>query len=137
MKTGVLLFRVTAIVVFLQLIIGGLLTFNFISATPHIVAGFIVFILAIAIMVVALASKPSFRPIRILSIVIVLLLVLQIILGFATLNNGSQVIAFVHFVNAMAILGATISSTFVALRWDGMARAMTASDVGTEKAQKS
>ena len=40
MKTGILLFRLTAIVVFLQLIIGGLLTFDLISATPHIIAGF-------------------------------------------------------------------------------------------------
>jgi heme A synthase len=132
MKTSVLLFRLTAIVVFLQLIIGGLLTFDFISATSHIITGFIVFILAIATMAVSLASKPSFRPMQTLSIVIVLLILLQIILGFATLNSGSQVIAFVHFVNAMAILGATISGTFVALRWDGVARAMTASQLGTQ-----
>ena len=65
MKPGPLLFRVTAAVVFLQLILGGLLTFNFISPEPHIILGFIVFIIAIATMIVALVSKPAFRPVRI------------------------------------------------------------------------
>jgi flagellar motor component MotA len=54
--------------------------------------------------------------------VIVVLILFQIILGFATLGTGSQAIALIHFVNALAIFGATISGTFLVLRWNQMAR---------------
>ena len=123
MKASAALFRVTAAVVFLQLLLGGLLTFDFISPEPHIIAGFVVFFLAIATMVASLVSKPPFRPMQILSIVLVLLIIVQIILGFATLATGSQFIAWIHFVTALAIFGATISGTFMALRWNHMAAA--------------
>lgn len=117
LKFGPFLFRITAVVVFLQLILGGLLTFNFISPEPHIILGFIVFIVAIATMIVALVSKPAFRPTRIISVVLVVLIVLQIILGFATLDSGSQLIAFVHFLNALVIYGAAMGGIFLAMRW--------------------
>jgi heme A synthase len=117
MKTGLILFRVTGAVLGIQLLLGGLLTFGFISAGIHIAVGFILFILAIATMAVWLVSKPSFRPMKVISTVIVVLILLQIILGFATLNTGSQAIAFVHFANALAIFGATLSGTFTAMRW--------------------
>jgi heme A synthase len=132
MKAGPLLFRVTAGVVFLQLLLGGLLTFNFISAAPHIVTGFIVFILAIATMVVALVSKPSFRPMQGMSVGLVVLILVQIILGFATLDSGSQVIAWIHFVNAMLIYGLAVSGTVTAIRWDHMARGQASPVAGTE-----
>jgi heme A synthase len=118
MKAGPALFRVTAAVLAVQLLLGGLLTFGFISAGIHIVVGFLLFILAIATMVAWFVTKPPFRPMRVVTSVIVILILLQIILGFATLNSGSQAIAFVHFVNALAIFGATISGTFMAMRWE-------------------
>jgi len=121
MRTGLVLFRVTGAVLGIQLLLGGLLTFGFISAGIHIAVGFILFILAIATMVVWLVSKPSFRPMKVISTVIVVLILLQIILGFATLNTGSQAIAFVHFANALAIFGATLSGTFTAMRWSQQA----------------
>src|SRR5579872_3933943 len=74
MKAGPVLFRMTAIVIFIQLAIGGLLTFDFINATAHIITGFIVFILAIVTMILAITSKPVFKPIRTMSIVLVVLL---------------------------------------------------------------
>jgi len=131
MKVLPSLYSITAIIVFLQLLLGGLLTYNFISPEPHIVLGFVVFILAIATMIVALISKPSFGPIRIVSILIVVLILVQIILGFATLNNGNQAVAWLHFVNALAIYGATISGVFIALRWDKMAKARSTINSGT------
>jgi len=123
MRAGPILFRVTSAVLGLQLLLGGLLTFGFISVEAHEVAGFVLFILAIATMAVWLTTKPSFRPMRVLTVVIVVLLLFQIILGFATLDSGSQVVAFIHFVNALAIFGATISGAFLVLRWDQMAKA--------------
>jgi heme A synthase len=120
MRVGPVLFRVTGAVLGLQLLLGGLLTFGFISPEAHIVVGFVLFFLAIATMGVWLASKPAFRPMQVLTVVVVLLILLQIVLGFATLGSGSLVLAFVHFVNALLIFGAMISGTFMALRWDRM-----------------
>jgi hypothetical protein len=122
MRPGPLLFRVTGAVLGLELLLGGLLTFGFISPEAHIINGFILFVLAIATMVVWLVSKPSFRPMKVISVVIVVLILLQIVLGFATLNTGSQAIAFVHFANALAIFGATLSGTFTAMRWSQLSR---------------
>ena len=124
MKTVPLLFRITAVTVFLQLLLGGLLTFDFISAGPHIILGFIVFAIAIATMVVALISKPKFRPIQGVSVMMVVLILIQIILGFATLDTGNQAIVWLHLVNALAIYGASISGVFVAMKWDGMSETM-------------
>jgi heme A synthase len=117
---GPVLFRVTAAVVFLQMLVGGLLTFNFIDPQPHIIIGFIVFILAIATVTVTLVSKPSFRPVQVMSILLVVLIVAQIILGFAALRSGSAALGLVHFVNAIAIYGVAVSGTFIALRWNLM-----------------
>jgi heme A synthase len=122
MRAGSVLFRVTSAVLVLQLLLGGLLTFGFISVEAHEVAGFVLFILAIATMGVWLTTKPSLRSMRVLTVMIVVLILFQIILGFATLDAGSQAVAFIHFVNALAIFGATISGTFLMLRWDQLAK---------------
>ena len=82
-----------------------------------------VFVLAIATMIISLVSKPPFRPIQRMSVGLVALILLQIILGFATLSGGNQAIAWIHFVNAMAIYGLAVSGTIIALRWDQTTRA--------------
>src|SRR5487761_54955 len=117
MKAITLLFDITAVVVFLQIALGGLLTFDFISATLHVIFGFVVFIVAIATMIVALISKPSVKPVKIVSIIMVVLILIQGIVGFSTLNSGSQLVAWIHLLNAMVIYGAAISGTFLAIRW--------------------
>lgn len=114
MKIDSLLFQVTTIVVFLQLLLGGLLTFNFISPGAHILTGLIVFILAVVTMIVSLVSKPRSRSLQITSIVMVVLIIVQILLGFDTLATSNQVVAWIHFVNAMVIYGVAVSGTFVA-----------------------
>ena len=125
-KTVPLLFRITGIVIFLQLLLGGLLTFNFITPTFHIITGIIVFVLAIATMVAALISKPSFRPLRGLSAGLVALIAVQGILGFATLSSGSQVLAWIHFLAAMGIYGMAIAGTFMSMAMTRMERNMIA-----------
>ncbi len=107
---------ITTIVVFLQLLIGGLLTFNFISAGIHIVMGIIVFLLAIVTMIATIAVKPRIKSHLMASIILVLLILLQIILGFDTLKTGGQSVAWIHFANAMVIFGVAVSGTFVASR---------------------
>jgi heme A synthase len=118
MRIGPLLFRITGAVVFIQLALGGLLTFDFISAAPHIIIGFLVFVLAIATMVVTWMARPAFRPVRMLSVGLVALILVQIILGFATLATGSNLLAWVHLLVALGIYGMTIAGTFMAMRWN-------------------
>jgi heme A synthase len=103
-------------VIFLQLLLGGLLTFNFINAAVHIVVGILTLIFSIATMMVVVVSKPRLQSLLIVSIALVLLILLQIVLGFDTLSSGSQLVAWIHFVNAMAIYGVAMSGTFVASR---------------------
>jgi heme A synthase len=122
LKLGPTLFRLTAIVVVVQLLMGGLLTFDFISPEPHIVVGFIVFILAIVTMVASFVAKPSFRPLKIMSVALVILVFAQGILGFITLGTGSEVLAWIHFTNALVIYGIAVSAAFMSMRWDGMAK---------------
>jgi hypothetical protein len=125
MKRVPLFFQVTSAVIFLQLLLGGLLTFDFIAPTIHIITGFIVFILAVATMIVVLVSKPIFRPLRGLSIGLVALIVVQIILGFEALRTSSSAVAWVHFVVAMGIYGMAIAGNFMAMSWDQMTKIPT------------
>jgi len=122
MRAGPLFFRVRAIVVFLQLLLGGLLTFGFVDASPHIVLGFLVFALAIITMVLTFVSKPSFRPVKAMSTALVVLILIQIVLGFVTLGGGNSIVAWLHFVNALAVYGIAVSGAFMAMRWDQIAR---------------
>lgn len=116
MKPARLLFQITAFAVFLQLLLGGLLTFSFINPGIHILMGLIVFGLAIFTLIASLVIKPKFKSLQITSIVLVLLIIVQIILGFNTLATGNQLVAWLHFVNAMAIYGAVLSGVFVSRR---------------------
>lgn len=89
------------------------MTFNFIGVLSHIIVGFILFALVIITLIFTFISKPAFRPIQRMTIVLFALVVIQILLGFYTLDSGSQAVAWVHFVNALAIYGLVISGTFM------------------------
>ncbi|MDG6998781.1 MAG: hypothetical protein JRN15_06675 [Nitrososphaerota archaeon] len=106
------LFRITSILIFVQLLIGGLLTFDFITPAMHIIVGFFVSALALATMVVALRSKNlNEKVLKLMSIGLVVLIALQIILGFETLESGSQVLAWIHFVVALGIYGMSVAGS--------------------------
>jgi heme A synthase len=85
-----IIFRATAIMIFLQIALGGLLTFNFITPLPHIITGFVVLGFAIATMAIAVSARPRFKPLLGLSTGLVVLVIVQIILGFATLGTGAR-----------------------------------------------
>jgi heme A synthase len=125
-------FRVTSLLVFLQIALGGLLTFSFIDALPHIITGFAVLAFTIATLVMAQRVKPPFRPRQGLSLGLVLLIVVQIILGFTTLNTGNQIIAWVHLLVAMAIYGMAIAGTFMSMRLDYRIRDQSVPSAGPQ-----
>jgi heme A synthase len=125
-------FRVASLVVFLQIALGGLLTFSFIEALPHIITGFIVLAFAVVALVMAQRLKPPFRPLQGLSVGLVLLIVVQIILGFTTLSTGNQVVAWVHLLVAMGIYGMVIAGTFMSMRLDYRLREQPPASAGTQ-----
>ena len=118
MTIGSLLFRITAIAIFVQLLLGGLLTFDFINAGVHILMGLVVFVLAIGSAIASLVSKPEQRSLQITSFVMVALIIGQMMLGLDTLDTGNQVIAWIHFVNAIAIYGIALLGAVISLRSD-------------------
>ncbi len=119
-----LLFRFATLVVFLQIALGGLVTFNFIAPASHIATGFAALAIALATMIVSLVSKPSSKSVQMTAIAMFLLIAIQIPLGFVTLQTGNSVIAWVHFLDAMAIFGAAISGSFAAVRWEKVSRSV-------------
>ncbi len=106
----------------MQLALGGLLTFGFIEPLPHIVNGFVVLGFSIATLAIAQRLNPPFRQLQGLSTGMVILIVVQILLGFYTLASGSQVVAWVHFLVAMGIYGMSIAGTFMSMRMDYQSR---------------
>lgn len=85
MKVPALLFMVTAAVIFLQLVAGVLFVFGFFSSELHITTGIITGIFSLAIMVAALVSKPRYNALRLTSVMLFLLVLLQAGLGWASL----------------------------------------------------
>lgn len=103
--------RISGAVLLVQLLLGGLVTFNFITAFPHIAIGFTLYALYIIVLVFSFLLKPARKRIRGMSIGVVILLTLQIALGFDTLHTGNQVVAYLHYVNALAIFGLILTES--------------------------
>jgi heme A synthase len=108
------------------------LTFSFIEALPHIITGFIVLAFAVVALVMAQRLKPPFRPLQGLSVGLVLLIVVQIILGFTTLSTGNQIVAWVHLLVAMGIYGMVIAGTFMSMRLDYRLREQSPASAGAQ-----
>ncbi len=125
-----LLYRITAAAVFVQIALGGLLTFDFIDSGVHRAFGAIVFILAIVALVVVARLKPRPKQLMGLTVGVVALMVVQVLLGFSTLDSGDQSVAWVHLVVAMAIYGRAVAGTFMAVDIDVTARAAQTPSIG-------
>ncbi len=113
-----LFFRITGIAIGIQLVLGGLLTFDFISPAPHIIFGFVVFLLAIITLIISFMVKPGFKPAKMMSVGLVILLVIQIALGFWSLDTNNALVAFFHFLNALLIFGLAVSGTVIIAMWN-------------------
>ena|SRR2546428_11337735 len=77
-------------------------------------------------------SETALRPLQGLSVGLVLLIVVQIILGFTTLSTGNQVIAWVHLLVAMGIYGMAIAGTFMSMRLNYRSREQSVPSVGPQ-----
>ena len=111
-----LLFRITGAALGIQLALGGLVTFNFIDTSPHIVWGVVLFLLALATLAFVIRMPGRPKPLVGLAAGIVVDIALQALLGFAVLGtsgnaNLSSGIAWVHFLNSLAIFAMTLMAT--------------------------
>ena len=120
MRAGVLLFYATGLTIFSQLFVGGTVVFGFVLPAVHIITGFITLGFAACTMAAALASKPSFRPVKIHGVLILALVVIQGLLGFVVLGTGSPSLTLVHFTIALLIYGLAVSGALTARRWSAM-----------------
>jgi hypothetical protein len=120
MRAGVLLFYLTGGMVFLQLFVGGTVVFGFVMTYVHIITGFITLGFAAVATAAAVASKPSYQPVKVHGALILSLVSIQGLLGFVVLNTGSPALTLIHFTNALLIYGAAVSGIFFARRWAAM-----------------
>jgi len=117
LRLGVLLFYLTAAMVFAQLLVGGALVFGFVSTTTHIRTGLFTLGFAACAAAAALASKPSYRPIKAVGLLLTSMVIVQGILGLAVLATGSPAVTLLHFTSALLIYGFAVSGAFLARRW--------------------
>jgi hypothetical protein len=110
-----LVFRVTGVALGIQLALGGLVTYAYLDWRVHMVWGVILGVLALLnlVLVVRMPSRP--RRLVGLTVAIGVDILIQGLLGFATQGTGSNALAFVHFLNALAIFGLSLSGSFMAM----------------------
>jgi heme A synthase len=114
------LFRLTATVIIIQIALGGLVTFNFISPLVHIGWGAVVVAVAIFTAVTTLRLKPLDGQLRGVSFGIIAGLVVQVILGFSTLALSNDVLAWVHLVLGVLIYAMALTGMSFAQRREYM-----------------
>ncbi len=85
------------------------------DASAHIVWGAVLGILSLVTLVFVFRMPSRPMPLLRLSIGIAVDILLQALLGFATLGTNSDALAFVHFLNSLLIFGMTLAGTFMAM----------------------
>ena len=118
-----LMFRITGIVLFVQLALGGLVTFGYLDTAIHIVWGVILGVLAIVTLAFVLRTPSRPKQLVGLTVGIGVDILIQAMLGFAAQNMGNEVVSWIHFLNALAIYGMTLAGTFMAMAAGRMSQA--------------
>ena len=115
MKRIFLVFHITAAVVFLQLIFGGLFVFGYIPYRDHLFLELGVGLMSIISVVTALfLAKPKSNSLVYPTVFMLALVVLQGALGFSISHVPWLVI--VHYINALVIFAISIALVFSAIR---------------------
>ena len=125
-----LMFRVMGIVLFVQLALGGLVTFGYLDWTVHVFWGVILGILAIVTLVYVLRMPSRPKQLVGLTVGIGVDILVQAMLGFAAQDMGNEMVSWVHFLNALAIYGMTLFGTFMATAAARMSEAHPTSTPG-------
>ena len=115
-------FQITGILIGLQVVLGTFVSTYSIDPISHEVLGFLVLFMAVATMTVAIFSKPSSKPLMAGSGLLVLLVALQVPLGFAMLESDSSLLLAAHIANTIAILLTAFVGFLMARRWEARIR---------------
>lgn len=112
----------------IQLALGGLVTFDFLDPSVHIIWGIVLGALAVVKLAYVLRTPGRPRPLVGVSIGIGVDTLVQALLGFAVLGTSSNAnlsngIAWVHFLNALAIFAMTLLGMFMAMAGARMSQA--------------
>ncbi|MDG6998279.1 MAG: hypothetical protein JRN15_04100 [Nitrososphaerota archaeon] len=121
------LFRITSLAVFIQIALGGLVTFevlpfkvsNFDLVTLlHVINGIVVFILVVVAATAALRSKPSHKGLSELSGAMIIVLILQVTIGLTMVAViDSAVLSWIHLLIGVLIYAMTlVGRSFAMLR---------------------
>ena len=121
------LFRILSFFVFIQIALGGLVTFGIISVSVnsfdlvtliHIINGLIVLGLALVVTMQAVQSKPSHKGLNEVSMALLIFVVVQIGIGFTLVGVVDSVyLAWVHLLMAVLIYAMTlVGRSFAMLR---------------------
>lgn len=120
------LFRIMSLVVFIQIALGGLVTFNMLpfDVTPlHIVTGIVVLVFVIMAGTAALRSKPSHKGLNELSVAMIIMTVLQVTIGFTMVRVvDSMVFSWIHLLIGVLIYAMTLVGRSFAMLRDQAAR---------------
>ena len=117
----VTLFRLTSAVILVQIALGGLVTFGFITPLPHMIIGFVVVVVALVTVAITLRAKPVDRQLQGVCIAIIVGLAAQVALGFTTLALDNVAVAWVHFVLGVLIYAMALTGMSFAQRQEHMA----------------
>ncbi len=116
-RTASLLVRITGVAIFIQMALGGLLTFGYIPADLHMAFGVILLLLTILAVLLLIRAPSRFRTVRFMLVGVVLLIVVQGVLGFVTISTGNNLLAWVHLIVAIGIYGMNVSASVMIASW--------------------
>lgn len=121
MRIAALLFFVTAVLIFLQLVTGGVFAVGSASLAnsigdTHVVMGFLTGLLSLITVIAAWVSKPAYKAFRYTNIA---MLVLFFLVGF-TADKSAMNGILVHYEFAVLLFGSAIAGTFYTFRWNKM-----------------
>ena len=126
-------FRIMGAALGIQLALGGLVTFNFLDPSVHIVWGIVLGALAVANLAFVMRMPGRPGPVVMVSIGIGVDILVQALIGFAVLGTSGDLsggIAWVHFLNALAIFAMTLFGTFMAMVGARMSQAHQMGQMG-------
>ncbi len=115
MKTVAYIFPVTALVIFIQAITGAATVLDFFNFDTHMAIGVVTGVFVLLATIIAFAVKPKYGALRYSSLVLLVLVVLQGMLGFSAETSDQLVVS--HFVIALTLFGISIATVFYSFRW--------------------
>jgi heme A synthase len=115
-----------ALAVFIQLILGGSVTFGYLSTSTHLAFGYLAGVLVLVTFVLAVVTKPRDMGLFGVTLIALILIIVQGGLGMVAASSNSPAINLGHFVNGIVVFGLMVASTFYAAKVSRMSKVKVA-----------